>query len=77
MERVHQVILDMLVRKDLDNKILDHIYLWGVILARIAWAIRASYHCTIMATPGQSVFVRDMIFNLISVVDWKVVTAAK
>ena len=30
-----------------------------------------------MATPGQSLFVRDMLFNLASVVDWRVVTAAK
>ena len=30
-----------------------------------------------MSKPGQSLFVRDMIFNLASVVDWQVVTAAK
>ena len=30
-----------------------------------------------MATPGKSVFDRDMIFNLKSVVEWRVVTAAK
>ena len=30
-----------------------------------------------MATPGQAVFGRDMLFNLASVVDWRVVTAAK
>ena len=30
-----------------------------------------------MVTPGQAVFDRDMLFNLASVVDWRVVTAAK
>ena len=30
-----------------------------------------------MATPGQDVFVRDMLFNLTSVDDWQVVTAVK
>ena len=30
-----------------------------------------------MATPGQAVFIRDMLFNLASVVDWQIVTAAK
>ena len=30
-----------------------------------------------MATPGQSVFGRDIIFNLASVVDWQVATAVK
>ena len=45
-------------------------------LASIAWAMRASYHRTIIDTPVQSVFIRDMIFNLASVVYWQVVTAA-
>ena len=43
----------------------------------IAWAIRASYHHTIMATPGQAVFGGDILFNLASVLDWIVVTTAK
>ena len=34
-----------------------------------------SYHCTKMATPGQAVFGRDMIFNRASVLDWRVLTA--
>ena len=74
--RVHQVILIMLVTKYLDKKFFDYIYTWGETLATIAWAIIASYHRTIMATPGQTFFGRDMLFNLKSVVDWRVVTAA-
>ena len=30
-----------------------------------------------MATPGQVIFSRDILSNLASVVDWRVVTAAK
>ena len=30
-----------------------------------------------MATPGQAFFGRDMLFNLTSVIDWRVATAAK
>ena len=30
-----------------------------------------------MATPGQTIFDRDMLFKLTSVVDWRVVTAVK
>ena len=30
-----------------------------------------------MATPGQYLFGRDMVFNLASVVDWRSATAAK
>ena len=67
----------MLVTKDLDNKFFDNIYPWGETLASITWVIRASYCCTIMATPGQAIFGRDLLFNLASVVDWQVTTAAK
>ena len=35
VERVHQVILNILVTKDLDNKLFDHIGLWGENLAYI------------------------------------------
>ena len=69
MKEVHQLILNMLVTKDLDNKVFNYIDPWGETLAYIAWAIRASYHHTIIATPGQAVFIRDMQFNLMSVID--------
>ena len=68
VEQVNQLIMSMLVTKDLDNKVFDHIYPWSETLASIAWAIRASYYRTIMANPGQAFFGRHMIFNLASVV---------
>ena len=67
----------MLVTKDLNNKVFEYIDPSGENLASIAWAIRASYHCTIMATPGQAGFGRDMLFNLASVLNWRVATAEK
>ena len=70
VERVHQVIRNMMVTKDLNERVLDHIDPWGEILSSIAWAIRASYHSTLQATPGQLVFGRDMIFNMTTVIDW-------
>ena len=59
-----------MVTKDLNERVLDHIDPWGEILSSIAWAIRASYHSTLQATPGQLVFGRDMIFNMTTVIDW-------
>ena len=50
VEWVHQVILNTLVIKDLDNKVFDYIDTWGETLAYIAWDIIASYHHTIEAT---------------------------
>ena len=60
VENVHQLILNMLITKDLDDKVFDYIDPWGENLAYIAWAIRASYHRTIMAMPGQDFFGRDI-----------------
>ena len=70
---MHKVILHMIVTKDLDNKVFDYIDPWGETLACIEWAIMDSYNCTIQATPDQDVFGRDMIFNLVSVLDWRVI----
>ena len=36
MERVHKVILNMLVTKDIDIRVFNHIYPWGENLAYIA-----------------------------------------
>ena len=77
VERVKQVILNMLVTKDLANKVFYYINPLGKTLASITWAIRDFYHRTIQTTIGIDVFVRDMIFNLVSVADWKGITAGK
>ena len=77
VEQVHKVILNMIFTKDIDNKFFDYIDPWGETIAYIAWAIRHSYHRNIMSTSGQYVFGRDILFNFASVVDWRVVTAAK
>ena len=42
VEQVHQVILNMLITKDLDNKVFDYIYPWGETLAYVAGEIRHS-----------------------------------
>ena len=62
------------VKKDLVNKIFNNIDPWGETLAYIAWTIRSSYQRTIMATPGQSVFRRYILFRLASLIDWRVVS---
>ena len=66
---MHQVILNMIVNKDISNKVFDYIYPWDETLASIVWVIRTSYYHTIKYTPVQAVFDRNMIFSLASVVD--------
>ena len=77
VERLRQVILIIIVTKYLSNKVFDYIDPWGETLSYTSWEIRASYKCTVKTTPGQYIFGRDMIFNLASFVDWKVITAGK
>ena len=74
---MHQVILNTLVTKDIDNKVFDCIYLWHETLVSISWAIRASYHLTIGYIMFQYVFVVYMILNLASVIYWRFITAKK
>ena len=36
----------------------------------VVWAIRASYHTTLGATPGAAIFGRDMLFGIPFLADW-------
>ena len=74
---VHQVILNMLVTKNLANEVFDYIYTWGETQKYIGWAIRGYYHSTIQDTTGQAVFGRHMIFKLASVIEWRIITKEK
>ena len=71
VERVHQVVVNMLRVKKLTNHIFDYLDPWGEIFASVAWAIRSSYHSTKEATPAQLVFNRDMVMNIAHIANWK------
>ena len=77
VERVHQVLSNMFRTKDLSKRIFDYVNPWNDILSSVAWAIRASYHSTLQATPAQLVFQRDMVFNIATIVDWRAITINK
>ena len=47
------------------------------ILAATAFAIRATYHTTLQKSPGQLVFGRDMIFNVIHTANWEYIRSRK
>ena len=71
VERVHQVLQNMLRAKNLSNHVFDYYDPWGQILASVAWAVRSSYHSIKEATPAQLVFNRDMILNMAYMANWK------
>ena len=71
LERIHQVMGNMLKTKNLQEREFDVVDPWGEILASVAYAIRCSYHSTLQATPGQLVFGRDMLLDISFSPDYK------
>lgn len=70
IECIHAVINDIIQTQDLDNHDFDPVDPLGNILAKIAWAICTLYHRTLDATPGQPVFGRDIIFDMLFTAEW-------
>ncbi|MGH7954408.1 MAG: hypothetical protein ACREOZ_00450, partial [Gloeomargaritales cyanobacterium] len=71
LERVHQVLANMLRTFNLEGQLIDDNNTVQSFLSSAAWAIRSTYHTTLDATPGQLVFGRDMIFNITHVANWE------
>jgi hypothetical protein len=77
VERIHQVVGQMMAAQDLKTRIFDFVNPWGPILTSIAWAIRAAHHSTLGYTPAQLVFGRDMVFNIKTIINWKDISERK
>ena len=70
IERVHAVLNDILRTFELEERELDEHDPWSEFLSSAAFAIRATFHTTLQATPAQLVFGRDMILPLSYKADW-------
>ncbi len=70
LERVHQVLGQMLHTADLDmsNSVTPNDI--NVFLNNAAWAIRSTYHTVLKASPGAAIFGQDMLFDIPFVADW-------
>ena len=77
IERVHQVIGNMIRTFELEKNYLDEEDPWTGILAATAFAVRSTFHTTLKATPGQLVFGRDLIFNIKHIANWKAIQEQK
>ena len=75
IERIHQILNDMLRTKEMEETELDPDRPFDSILSVIAYAIRCTYHPTLQATPGQLVFSRDMILPIAMRADWNSIQA--
>ena len=77
VERIHQVIANMVRTFELETNYLDVDNPWKEILSAAAFAVRSMYHTTLRKTPGQLVFGRDIIFNTPHIVNWKLICQNK
>ena len=71
VERVHQVIGNMIRTFELEDNYLDEDDPWKGILSPTAFAVRSTFHTTLQSSPGQLVFGRDMIFNIQHTANWE------
>ena len=71
MERVHQVIGNIIRTFELENNYLDETDPWKGILSATAFAVRSTFHTTLKQSPGQLVFGRDMMLNIKHEANWE------
>ncbi len=64
LERVHQVLGQMLCTAELDMADSVTHNDVDVFLDNVAWAIRSTYHTVLKASPGAAIFGCDMLFNI-------------
>jgi hypothetical protein len=70
LERVHQVLGQMLCTAEIDmadSVTPDDV---NVFLDNVAWAICSTYHTVLKASPGAAIFWTDMLFDIPFMVDW-------
>jgi len=77
VERVHQVIGNIIRTFELENNYLDDEDPWKGILSATAFAVHSTFHTTLQNTPGQLVFGRDMILNVKHEANWEYIRARK
>ena len=69
IEQIHQTIRNIIRTFDVSNIVNN--YPWSGILAATMFAVLATYHTTLQASPMQLVFGRDSILNIKHVFDWE------
>jgi transposase InsO family protein len=77
VERVHQVIGNIIRSFELETNYLDEVDPWKGILSATAFAVRSTFHTTLQNSPGQLVFGRDMILNIKHTANWDYIRQRK
>ena len=69
IEQIHQIIGNIIRTFDVSNIVNNNP--WSGILDATVFAVRATHHTTLQASPMRLVFGRDAILNIKNVVDWE------
>jgi hypothetical protein len=77
VERVHQVLGNIIRTFELEDNYLDEKEPWKGLFAATCFAVRSTYHTTLQKTPGQLVFGRDMILNIQHTANWEYIKQRK
>ena len=77
IERVHQVLGNMLRTFELEERELSGRDPYGSFLSAAAYAIRSTYHTTLEATPAELVFGRHMLLPIQFKANWEAIRARR
>ena len=77
VERIHQVLANMVRTFELEDKYLDADDPWKGILSAVAFAVRSTIHTTTQSSPAQLVFGQDMMLNITHKANWEFIRARK
>jgi hypothetical protein len=69
LERLHQVLAQMLRTSELDKAETITPDDVDVFLDNVAWAICSTYRTVLKASPGAAIFERDMLFDIPFIAD--------
>jgi transposase InsO family protein len=69
VERIHQVMGDSIRTMEQHKRKCDDITI-NAVLQSVAYGLRATYHSSLAASPGQVIFGRDMIINAVYLANW-------
>jgi transposase InsO family protein len=73
LERAHQVISNSFRLMEVENLPFDEVNPFDGIIANTAFALRATIHSTLQASPAQLCFGRDMIMHTQFVANWHLI----
>ena len=77
VERVHQIVGNMLHAHNLNEYDFDEIDPWGLILNDVVYPIRTTHLTSTKASPSQLLFGKDMLFNITHTTNWENITPQK